>query len=100
VTKLGRVSGAGSLQKHCTARAKRQLSKSTRVVIQPTMIVRAIFGEGPLLAAQSGHCGVFVRLDWLPLAGFSSNFSLMDCIFNSVGWMAACTTCAPRDRKI
>jgi hypothetical protein len=46
----GRVSGAGSLQKHCAARAKRQLSKSTRVVIQPTMIVRAIFGEGPLLA--------------------------------------------------
>jgi hypothetical protein len=48
------VSGAGSLQKHCAARAKQQLSKSTRVVIQPTMIVRAIFGEGPLLA-QSGH---------------------------------------------
>jgi hypothetical protein len=46
----GRDCGAGSLQKHCAARAKRQLSKSTRVVIQPTMIVRAIFGEGPLLA--------------------------------------------------
>jgi hypothetical protein len=51
----GRICGAGSLQKHCAARAKRQLSKSTRVVIQPTMIVRAIFGEVPLLAAQSGH---------------------------------------------
>jgi hypothetical protein len=49
----GRVSGAGSLQKHCAARAKRQPSKSTRVVIQPTMIVRAIFGEGPRLGRKA-----------------------------------------------
>ena len=40
----GRVSGAGSLPMHCAARTKRQLSKSTGVVSQPTMTVRAIFG--------------------------------------------------------
>jgi hypothetical protein len=46
----GRVSGAGSLPMHCAARTKRQLSKSTGVVSQPTMTVRAIFGEERILA--------------------------------------------------
>jgi hypothetical protein len=32
----GRVSGAGNLLKHFAARAKRQLSKFTRVVSQPS----------------------------------------------------------------
>jgi hypothetical protein len=50
----GCVSGAGSLPKHCAARTKGQLSKSTGVVSQPIMTVRAIFGEGRLLA-RSGR---------------------------------------------
>src|ERR1700691_3131273 len=41
----GRASGAGNLTKHCTARAKRQLSKSTGMVSQTTKVVRAILGE-------------------------------------------------------
>src|SRR5258705_11790787 len=49
VTKLGACL-VRAAYRSSAARAKRQLSKSTRVVIQPTMIVRAIFGEGPLLA--------------------------------------------------
>jgi hypothetical protein len=50
----GRVSGAAGLPRHCAARTKRQLSKSTGVVSQPTVTVRAIFGEGRLLA-RSGR---------------------------------------------
>ncbi|MDB5875983.1 MAG: hypothetical protein JWQ07_5425 [Ramlibacter sp.] len=49
----GRVSGRTAYRSTAQLAPKRQLSQSTRVVIQRTMIVRAIFGEGPLLAASS-----------------------------------------------